>query len=123
MQVKTDNTVFNVELLDNGILIHFEEFNLEDKDIAWLFQELYDEVLGNGDDYYRSPVWDILQFNHGDKVKDMDFTLSVDSGLWLNDFVSGPSYLRSVSSGIKNIPDDKENYVDILVVFPERSED
>ena len=118
MKISKDNTVFHIELLPSGIKIHTEEVNLDEREIAWLFQELYERILDNGDDYYRSPQWDILQFNQGVEAEDKDYTKVIASGLGLNDFISGPVYLRSTSSVIKNNPDVKENYIDIVLKFP-----
>lgn len=118
MKISKDNTVFHIELLPSGILIHTEEVNFEERDIASLFQELYERILDNGEDYYRRPKWDISQFNHGIKAEGKDYIEAIASGLELNDFISGPAYLRSMSSIIKNYPDDKENYIDIVLKFP-----
>lgn len=118
MLIRTDSAIFRIELLPSGIIIHTEEVNLEERDIAWLFQELYERILDNGDDFYKRPQWDILQFNQGVEAENKDYTGAIDSGLWLNDFVSGPAYLRSTSSVVKNNPDDKENYIDIVLKFP-----
>ncbi len=118
MKISKDNTVFHIELLPSGIKIHTEEVNIEERDIAWLFQELHERILDNGDDYYRRPQWDLIQFNHGIKAEGKDYIEAIASGLGLNDFISGPAYLRSTSSVIKNNPEVKENYIDIVLKFP-----